>query len=418
MANKSETEQRQLLHQQAEDLMSLSRFQEAGAILVKALNLYGPHVGLLSDICAVQYMTQNFNEFSKYVQRLRQEFKESEELLSEESYLCTTLTLGKFCEELMLLAEAIEYYDLGLTKSVSQGSYAGLKQKHEAQKLRLYASLDFPIEDLSNYYGRCLSYAEGNKDLNIELNHALLLAEVELNSPSIAYLRLERILSSDVAPFDARLAFFDFIEVSLRKDNLNQNLREKLKGDLEKYQLTEVCDGYESALLSLLNGDSQISAMTLLSQEHSPFSRLKLMCLYEKMEPASDLLGAYRLLIESVPTVSKKLITQSFGGVFHQKRVSISMNSDGNLSIGTHTLPLKRNSFPYKILHSLFSEEALSVENAIKIVYEEDFSESAYLKLRVSISRLNKLIEETSGIPKTLNIKNGFIEFETNFDRR
>ncbi len=418
MGSKLAREQRLLLHQQAQDLMSRSQFQEAGVVLVTALNLYGPHVGLLSDICAVQYMTQNFNEFSKYVQRLRDELKESEELLSEESYLCTTLTLGKFCEELMLLAEAVEYYELGATKSTSQSTYTGLKQKHEAQKLRLYASLDFPIEDLSQYYGRCLSYAERDKDLDIELNHALLLAEVELNSPSIAYLRLERILSSDVAPFDARLALFDFIEVSLRKDNLNQNLREKIKGDLEKYQLHEGCDGYELALLSLLNGDSQINAMSLLSQEHSPFSRLKLICLYEKMEPESDLLGAYRLLIESIPSASKKLINQSFGGVFHQKRISISLNSDGNLNIGTHTIKLKRNSFPYKVLHSLFKQEFLSVEDAIRIVYDEEYSESAYLKLRVSISRLNKLIEETIGMPKTLNIKNGLIEFETNFDRQ
>ncbi|RYZ79168.1 MAG: hypothetical protein EOP06_27705, partial [Proteobacteria bacterium] len=160
----------------------------ASALLIfeRALQNFGPHVGLLSDIITSYYFLGRIEECAEKTRMLHHELESSKLILSEKSFVRTSIFLGKMWEEQANVAKALAHYEEASARSYES---ADLKIQAQIQLLRLKAFLGIR-SGLSEIYQTCMKYRAETHHLNVELEHGLMLAELCLFGPIAAYERL------------------------------------------------------------------------------------------------------------------------------------------------------------------------------------------------------------------------------------
>lgn len=180
-------------HAMIQKLIGQEQFIQAQSLIQETINKYGNFIGLISDYCAMAYMNGDYTTFNFQVNRLQLEFYSCQHLLSIESNLRTRLTLAKFLEEKLELANALSvyHYELMPTDQFNETEVI-LLQKLAAQKLRLQSQLSVRHVEVGQSYLECLNYSSANFDLLVELEHGLVLAEIELLGVEYALPRFKR----------------------------------------------------------------------------------------------------------------------------------------------------------------------------------------------------------------------------------
>ncbi|RYZ85153.1 MAG: hypothetical protein EOP04_16555, partial [Proteobacteria bacterium] len=92
-------------------------YKSALSVFQKALQSYGPHVGLISDIVTSLYFLGRVEECSNTTLVLHQELETSKPMLSEKSFIRTSIFLGKMWEEQAEVAKALSRYDEAASRS-------------------------------------------------------------------------------------------------------------------------------------------------------------------------------------------------------------------------------------------------------------------------------------------------------------
>lgn len=147
---------------------------------------YGPHVGLLSDITTCFYLLGRVQECIQATKQLQEELFAARELLNDNNFVMTAIFLGKMLEEQGEVAGALDNY----TQASIRASHSRhLRTKAQAQLLRLRSFLGLHT-DLHALYQICLQSRVMHKRIDIELEHALMVAELELFDSKIALKRL------------------------------------------------------------------------------------------------------------------------------------------------------------------------------------------------------------------------------------
>ena len=384
-------------------------FTKAEAGLLKALNMFGPHVGLLADICAVYYQSGQFSSFSHFVRVLNFEFEKCSELIQKETFLRTSLCLGKYFEEQIQIFEALKFYKLGETVVPSFSVESDLIIKHKAQRLRLLSQIGKPKSEISNLYLECSQVSTENSDLKIELEHALLLAETEVHSIETAMIRFDYLRIRNLPIWEIKLIIFDFIEVCLRRREVNTKTIQILVGWVLQLDLHNQMDDFEKSLFFLATMDLRSATNTLLSTRISPFCRLRILLLIQQKGKHKEIKGLYSLLTDGLSRESKKLTDEWMSQYFTDQTVTLIFPQDVVLQIDNQEMKIKKNSFAFKLMSLIRTQAEVSIEQTIKAIYGEEFSESAFLKLRVSLSRFNRDFSDHFGITKCVEIRDGML---------
>lgn len=369
----------------------------------QALDQYGENVNLLRDILVCQYHMQDMQGFRSGLNRLEILLLENEHQLSVRSLYESESMVGKFLEEEARLAPAAVFYERALAR---------VKEPHHRlrvliQKARWQALYE-PTQELSSYYRELISYPREKLtiDLNIELEHSLMLIELRLVGSDHAWQRIER-LGNSISEIDQRLLIFDFIEGILGLDVAPS------KAVLEAAERFKDLDPFESFIKKIVNRqlDQQglLHELTVLSTKLSWASYLRLLCVSANLEemPAvkSELHRKIQLIVRALDPRSQALWTQRLKQSLQTPEIRMDFSSrNRSVTIQGKVVDLSKKKIGLLLIERLVLKNTMTVDEAIELLWQSSFSPEHYHRLRMSIHRLNTLIHETVGLGKVIEV--------------
>lgn len=382
--------------------LAAKHFLEAGKprvaleLMEKCLKEHGAHVGLLSDIAACNYHLQNFSQWREQNVLLKQEFKECRNFLSPTSRVRTLICLGKFSEEDGRVTEALQLYKQALADAQQD---ANLRLKVIIQMVRLLATFNSPDENLAQHYSELLhlGQTEFGTQFDLEVEHTLFLAELELFNETIPRARLERILKNGSSQ-DQKLCLFDLAEWSLlRKLKIPEDLRKHLSSDSTQ-------DPFENCLLDFVqepNEEFLVQKILERSGQLLTASYLRILSIgsilivHESLR--KNLESRFLFALRSLHPADRKHWTKRLARI--SKTYKFSLNLDARtIHFGEHRMDLSKRSNLFELLKMLVKERSMTTEEATSKVWKTNYDWHAYNRLRVFCQRSNKIFEESFGV--------------------
>lgn len=390
-------------HRLGREQMRTGDFAAALTVFQAALQNYGPHVGLLSDLACSYYLLGRSEDYLLTTQILRQEFLTAQPLLSVRSCVQTALVLAKLLEEQGDVEESLRLLVASLDKCQNDGE---LKLKIQVQLLRLRSFLGIPSE-LASLHQVCLQSRVQTSDLEIELEHGLMLAELQLFGTLSGLQRiLDLQLQHELISADLRLLAIDFIEHSLwastSLSSLNlvflQNLPE---GDFDAFERAVFhCFRYPEQPLDL----GQLNA---LARQVPPLGLLRLYALTLKLHPqhaqSLELKRKFLFLLQNLPADSRTRLLQKWSLQPAQRKLELVFElRQQTLRAHDRELSLKPSSFGGRCLQLLSRRREVPLDEFVRTLFDSDFNLSYYDRVRMALQRFNRELSALTGLPKTL----------------
>ena len=397
------TEQRMKAHFIGILAFHRGRISEALVLMEKGMAEFGPNVNLLRDLIVCQYHTSDMIGFRANLNRLEILLLEQEPQLSTRTLLECELMLGKFLEEEARLAPASLFYDRALSHAVRpEHRFRVLIQKARWQ------ALYEPGPGLSSLYRELISMPieRVTQDLNIELQHSLMLIEQRLIGADHAWQRIAR-LGEDVANIDRRLLIFDFVEGAL---NLDLALNSVVLDIINEF---DNLDPFEEFLRRLvkesLESPAKIDELASLATKLPWSSYLRLLCLTANMEIQGstkvELNRKIQLIIQSLDSRSQSLWNQRLKQALQTPEIKVDLSSRARtVTVLGKTIDLSKKKIALQLLTGLAGKSSLTIDAAINLLWQSNFSPEHYHRLRMSTHRLNTLIHEITGLGKIIEV--------------
>ncbi len=213
----SKSERRMLGHAKAKVLLFRDDSQSALKCLEQTLSDEGPHVGLMLDLACCYYNLNAFANWRIVMDQVATEMAQLQGHLEPENFRKAALLFHKFREEIGYIHEAKEFY----LRSYKEQTLPGRKIANLSQLLRIEAQYG-ATENIQLYYTTLKQLRDSGTDQDIDVTHALVLAEAEIFEPSMAvesYLEFCRQVHLRVlTERDKNLLLFDLCEIFLRKN--------------------------------------------------------------------------------------------------------------------------------------------------------------------------------------------------------
>ena len=360
-------------------------FTEALSLFLQAERRFGPNINLTVDIANCRYRLGHNHAWEQRVVLLEKTLR-GEHLLCEESSLYAQLSLAKFKEELGEISEALKIY-LRLRdqhRDKTSLPYFSLL----AQLLRVLSlGQDQPL--LAETYRELIHVKELHPQLylDIEIQHALMLAEVRQIGPNAALARMEsQFQRLDIDQSDRRLILFDLLdEFLLRRLDITPLLERA-----QKHSLSHL-DPYEATLLRLADNEVLSSQDWIqLPRQVSTGCYLRLLSLSLNSECNPELTHRWHLLMGALSPASAQAWSGRLAQSQSQNRFIFNSHT-GELRLPSHkSVSFKRRKALSHLLRILSRSNRIPVETAIQELWGTGYSPSHFERLRISAHRLNQ----------------------------
>lgn len=382
-------------------------FQQSLDLMQKAADEFGDNVNLRRDMTSCYYQLQDMEAFRSSLNELENVLVEFEPVLGDHSLIESELMAGKFLEEDARLAPAVQHYDRALGRAKDPIH----RLRALIQKARWQALYE-PLPELSNYYRELISVPRTNlsRDLTVELEHSLMLLELRLIGSDHAWKRITRL--TDLDPVDRRLLVFDFVEGVLIQDlELNADC-------LSEVAKLENLDPFEQFLRMTVQGhvgaNSLAHELTLLAPKLPWSSHLRLLCISANMEVLDtvrqELHRKIQLIVRGLDTRSQVLWTSRLKQALQTDEIRLDFSPrKRSLSVQGKTVDLSKKKIGLQLLERLVQKNTISVDEAIQLLWQTSFSPEHYHRLRMSVHRLNTLINSGSGLGKVVEVDSQFV---------
>ena len=368
-----------------------------------AIQEHGENVTLLRDLVACQYHLRDMGGFRSNLHILETRLEELKDVLSARSLFECHLMVGKFLEEEARLSPAQECYNRAYT-------HAGNPQQRLRaliQKTR-WCALYQPGGALSSLYRELISASpeQMTRDLHIELEHSLMLIEMRLIGADHAWQRVERMLES-VDEIDRRLLVFDFVEGAME---LDFDLDPKVLQIINEFK---TLDPFEELIRKMaqetLSASARIQELTLLATQVPWASYLRVLCLMSNQELSlnmrQELNRKIQLIVRSLDAVSQALWNQRLKQSQQPPEVRLDYSSrQRSLSVQGQSVDLSKKKISLQLLSGLAGKTELTVDDAISLLWQSEFSPEHYHRLRMGVHRLNSLINKVTGLGKVIEV--------------
>lgn len=397
-------EARMKAHFEAIVMFRRGEVSESFRMMQAALDQFGDNVNLLRDIIVCQYHLQDMQGFRLSLSRLETQLIELETKLCAHSLIECELMAGKFLEEEARLAPAAQFYERALNRAEA----APHRLRALIQKARWMALFE-PLPALSNHYRELISVEQSkvNHDLRIELEHSLMLIELRLIGADHAWQRVERLVNSGIEDIDQRLLVFDYIEGCLSQE------LEISSAALAQANTYAELDPFEDFIKGIL--DESLERPTTLQQlaQMAPrvpwASHLRLLCIAANLEENAgvrqELHRKIQLIVRALDPRSQELWTNRLKQSLQTQEIRIDFSArNRSVNIQGKILDLSKKKIGLQLLEALVATPSMTVDEAIQLLWQTEFSPEHYHRLRMSVHRLNTLIHETTGAGKVVEV--------------
>ena len=372
------------IHRKAKDLMFKAEYRIAIPLLNEGIERYGIHIRLLCDLAFCYGVEDDVIRLNQTILKIEEEYLHCGELISDQTNFSVLFSLGKFYEEQALIHRALDYYEKSLR--VSKKLEMKFSLLAHAQLLRLN-SVFKNMTAVNEHYKQCFLIAPQMADWDAEVKHAVHLAEAQLFGRSFKLaLNSEKFFSH---PGDRNWFLYDLLELEL--------LNSRGLIDFIQWQslLPQPTGLFEVTLLEMAQKkfDYDLKFMAQMTF----FSALRLMAIALNTEAlaTTELLEKFNLFVGTLNQNDAQMI-QKLVSFAHVSAPLSYTNETQTLCYQNINLKLS-SAIDQKIMNYLMKNEPAETTGLIKQVYDEDWSEETYEKLRVAIHRLNTKIFKQFG---------------------
>jgi hypothetical protein len=398
---------RQELHLKAYGLMQKEQFSSALVELKKTVTDFGPHVSLLADLASCYYMVGDYLNYRETTKLLLNEYNSSKDILSARTLSEVTLGLGKLLEEMGQVAPAIALFQNYPTLQTDQ--FEAWQKRIRSQLLRLLCFLRQGSQ-IADLYVACEQMQDRDGHNELEIQHALMLADFELFGFEAAFHRLQTIRSK-LPVFIERLYVFDLLFECLRRGQ-----GQIFQASYFQNLLYLECDGYEQALWDLwseLQNETPVTELTMnRSEGMSPMGACRYLYLLQMLSQNSSLAQSARqkfhLILRTFDTESRNAILK-FWPIENSTQV-LRLGADQMMIEDGKTVSLKKQKNLINLLSLFQTESTCTVESAIAQLFETQYDELSFNRLRNAVSRANDFLAIELGLQNPLQLNKNMLK--------
>jgi len=390
-------------HLEMKELMKKGDLSAALSEGVRASQAFGPHVGLACDIAACQYELGLFQASMNTSLQIKKAYFENHDLLSTESKYRTALFLAKLFEEQAEITEALTFLQEAqkYISDRSDLSFVGV------QELRILSYLGIS-KDLSSKYASVSGFIKNENDLKIEVHHGLMWAEWSLFGFKHSLQRWELLKKAELNSLDRRLVARDFLEICLLSGVPDNTAAQEAANILSQSELLS----FDRFLLDLFNKKEK-SGEYLDCFDLSAMQRLRILLIEMKMEKDEiqivELNKKYLFLLQGLSKASKNLLAALVGDFSKNQKITLTLSEDRR-ALRVADKPVEITKIQGKLIASFVEIKKISLEDVAHFIWEEDLNDSHYDRLRMIVYKLNKQLQEVTGISNCIEIgKNGLV---------
>lgn len=402
-------------HEFAKSLLYDGKYSEAIDVMQSARNNYGDHITLFSDIATCYYLDGRMIEWKTFLDKTSGVFATVSPFLSRDTKFSVSLMLGKFREEEARIDLAISHYD-GMLLSLSKENEAELYAVTLSQLLRV--SVQYKLErPIAQYYNELTRLVNVDKNIldRVDILQALMLAEFEIIGAAAAIDRLRSILGlNELIHAEKTLVYFDLLEAFLRKNPRT------LPAELADLSLrVKPQDTYERML-------ERIAFQPELLQSHQNFApglstanslRLhSLLFFFEKStEKQIEIRRRIAFILSGLGEEAEKIWRVYLRHTLQDSSVTLSVDErHSTVIVGNCTLSLARKRNMQKLLAVMVGKQELGVDEVTNTVWQAEYNESYYHRLRMLARRLNELLYANFGVEKAISVDTDRVYLKSN----
>ena len=405
---KDTLEKRIALHFEGMIYVHMGALNKAKSKFLKASSL-GENIKLLTDLAACYYQLGEVDQWRNSYNRMSWLISDLREQLSFESRFNSSIMLAKFFEEEAQIEKSLNIYE-SCFKEIQDHRKESEKMASLclAQIIRLKASFG-RTDDLGSLYTQLLTKNKSlvSKDLNIEIQHSLMLSEISLVGVGHAWFRVKSCLEdNDISAQDKQLIFYDFIEECLQqKKQLPENLNPE---QFEKESLGDFEHEIHILAFEKEKKKEPLELSWLASQ--LPWSNyLRLLILYLSLEDSmslkKEIVNKIDLILESLDQGSRSFWKKKIQ--FHLREENQTLEycpQKRSVLFKDKILDISRKKSMITILESLCENSKTNVDDIIKKIWNTSYTPEHFHRLRMTVHRLNSLFSSFTGNSKIVEI--------------
>jgi len=399
----SKAERRVLVHLQVKGLFNQGRYHESIELIRQCFSENGEHLGLWCDLATAYYLSGQYGLWATTLLQIEDVILPLQDSVSSESLLRTQTMSAKFFEETGDLHKAVQYSKQTLEKS--RDPVWILRSK--VNMVRLLAM--YPLSAELSYYYRDLRTAlsgEHSAHLEVELLHAVILAEVSLFGAKM-WAQAQTLLSQYQIPQeDLALLVFDVFELALRQ---GQELPAELKAWLSK--VNPQCL-YEEIIMEIVQ-EQELSRDWIEVAARLPqgqYLRLATLVLQRQRlsgEGAMTLVRQLELTLMGYNGKDQKVWMSFYAQQVDKSEILMSWQDDSKLVINDNVhINLSSKKMILKLLRQLEAQPQMAFTDLTEKIYGVEYNESYFHRLRRLVKRFNDDVLAL-GAPALLEIKDG-----------
>lgn len=390
-------------HYQAMAYIYLGAPQKAKQHYLKALE-HGENIALTRDLACCYYILDEIDEWRTTYQQLEEVLERSDLSINRDQFWRAQLILGKFYEEEGQIHKAKEYYEMTWREAIAEESRTFVLQSLP-QVLRVHA-LYTASEQISSLYTSLVDI-DADKipiDLNIEIEHSLMLAELHLIGPLHAWTRVQAALENNEWSIDdKKLILFDYAEeVLLKKQPLTVEIQKYLKRDWD-------LSAHEEQILKFIENPEKVEIIWLnrLAPRLSAACRLRGLFLFLASQSDNsiqkEIQRKIQLLLGVLPVEARGYWLQKIEPYLEKTDLTITVDPKlKKLVFQNKELDLSRKKGMLQIMTELGADQKLSVDALIEHLWNCDYSPEHFHRLRMTVHRLNNLLFDLTSIQKVV----------------
>lgn len=381
--------------------MRQGAFDQAISLFLNTLSKNGNYISVILDLASCYYMTGQMYNWQRMIELADYEYKNNYQKLELGRRIQVGLLLTKYLEEKGLVVESLESYQQLLNlvpsddiKNQSNPEYIRIS----AQILRLHGQYGIK-NSVTEVYERLVMHSGRNShmDCDFEIQHALMIYELEFIGPDTALVRYQRLMNNPLADSaEQHWVQNDLFYGLLARGHTARamDLRAQISGELNILSKTVLKIIKENSL-------SHEDYMECLTQV-TPAAHLRLLKIWTMHSQDTMPLKRQKLLTDLFSKKTKSIWSGYFQtpkGQIPTKLVTIKVDSQmSRIEINPGGQHLYISQSLLEIFELFKNSDRLALSDVCQKLWSSEGSESDIARLRMRVSRLNDFLQVQIGL--------------------
>lgn len=421
----SSSESRACMQMRAQTLICQGRHADAKNIIANARLQWGDNVNLLCDLAICNYKLELKGQWKEAIEALKEALSEFQNRLGHESYYRAALILAKNFEELGRFGDAIKLYKSLETRFSEEADLHQDKRIRSMAQLLRVKSMSGMIQGMGEVYERLRFFSESelNYPTFIEIQHALLLAELHLVGLNGARARWAKLaMRSDFKISDRNLLAFDAVDsyLSCPTNNWAKSLADARA--MIEFMNVRADDTFEMLLMKLLTeaGDHSLLTQEIFAKydtlSDSSYLRLLTLVAGKGTRELNDQVQRHLLLlVDRFDPFSKSLwlnrISPCDATIQPIKKI-VQLTASGDLLFEERYISIQQHSSVHEFFKRICQNDSASIDELSLLLYQAPYSPSNFERLRKTVQKANRFLMELTLVDKAFKLTKSGVEID------